>query len=49
MWYLFLFQVVRQMHELMGRRTAADLVSFKVKGRFLLKGKSGKLQVCLVR
>jgi len=29
------------MRELMGRRTAGDLVSFKVKGRLLSGGKSG--------
>jgi len=41
---LFLFQVVWRMRELMGRRTAADLVSFKVKGRFLSRGKSGNFR-----
>ena len=38
---LFLFQVVWQIRELMGRQTAVDLVYFKVKGRFLSRGKSG--------
>jgi len=40
-WCLFLFQVVWQMHKQIGRQTAADLVSFKVKGRFLSRGKWG--------
>jgi len=38
-WCLFLFQVVWQMRKQIGRQTAADLVSFKVKGRFLSMGK----------
>jgi len=47
-WCLFLFQVFGPMGELMGRGTAADLVSCIVKGRFLSRGKLGQLQVCFV-
>jgi len=43
---VFLFQVVWWMRKRMGSAAAAD--SFKVKGRFLSRGKSGKFQVCLV-
>jgi len=32
------------MREVMGRETAADLVCFKVKGRFLSWGKSGNFK-----
>jgi len=32
------------MRELIGRRTAADLVSFHVKGRILASGKSGNFR-----
>jgi len=32
------------MHEVRGRQTAVDLVSLKVKGRFLDEGKSGNFK-----
>jgi len=36
------------MSEGIDRRTGADLLSFKMKGRILARRKLGKLQVCLV-
>jgi len=41
---LFLFQVVWRMRELIGRTSAADIVSFKVQGRLLSRGKSGNFK-----
>jgi len=47
-WCLFVFHVVWRMRELMGRQTAVDLLSLKVKDKCLVRGNSGKLEVCLV-